>query len=171
MARNNGATPTKEKTLAERLPEILTNVFVVVNCLVMLGGTGLIYKVKVLDKKDLMTEESLSGELGTDRFARDHAQVRFTFDPFVINLDERPRKLVHTTIQLEMLNEDGYVEVVEKTPVARDEIVKILNGKKYTDIETIQGKLMLKDQIQTTMNKLLVKGMVKDVYFADFVVQ
>lgn len=165
------AAQDKEKSLAEKLPEILTNVFVALNCLVMLAGTALVYKVKVYDKRALMTEESLSPELDADREHRDKTQVRFTFDPFVVNLDERPRKLVHTTIQLEMLNEDGYVEVVEKTPVARDEIVKILNAKKYVDVETIQGKLMLKDQIMTAMNKLLQKGMVKDVYFGEFVVQ
>jgi flagellar FliL protein len=55
--------------------------------------------------------------------------------------------------------------------VARDQIVKILNSKKYIDIETIQGKLFLKDQIQTAMNKMLQKGSVKDVYFSEFVVQ
>ena len=78
---------------------------------------------------------------------------------------------MRTTIQLEMLSEEGYEEAVNLSPVARDQIVKILNSKKYEDIETIQGKLFLKDQIATSMNGILHKGSVKDVYFNEFVVQ
>lgn len=164
--------PKKEEpTLAEKLPQILMNLFVGLNCVIMFGGTFVVYKIKFLDKRTPITEQNQSEELAHDRRAREESQIRFTFDPFVVNLDEKPRKLVHTTIQLEMLNEDGYVEVVEKTPVARDEIVKIINSKKYIDIETIQGKLFLKDQIMTSMNKILNKGTVRDVYFSDFVVQ
>jgi flagellar FliL protein len=97
--------------------------------------------------------------------------VLFTFEPFTINLDGKPRKLVRTTIQLEMLNEDGFEEAVDLTPVERDQIVKIFNTKTYEDIETIQGKLFLKDQIMTAMNGILHKATVKEVYFNEFVVQ
>ncbi len=171
-SRADSGQQAKEKpTLSERLPQLLMAGFIALNCVIMLGGTLLIYKIKIIDKRALITEDSLAGDFDEDRLTRGQTQIRFTFDPFVANLDERPKKLVHATIQLEMLNEDGYVEVVEKTPKARDEIVRILNGKKYTDVETIQGKLFLKDQIMTAMNKILQKGMVKDVYLADFVVQ
>ncbi|MBK9293363.1 MAG: flagellar basal body-associated FliL family protein [Oligoflexia bacterium] len=164
--------PKKEgPTLAERLPQILMNAFIGLNCFIMLGGTIMIYKIKILDKRVPITEENQKAALNEDRLIREEANVRFTFDRFIVNLDEKPRKLVNTTIELEMLNEDGYVEVVEKTPVARDEIVKIINSKKYRDIESIQGKLLLKDQIMTAMNQLLLKGTVRDVYFSEFVVQ
>jgi flagellar FliL protein len=170
--REKTETKKVEKpTLMERLPELLLKGFVAINFLIMLSGTYVIYKIKFVDKRELITEEQQVTELEHDRELRDNSQIRFTFDPFIVNLDERPRKLVHTTIQLEMLDEDGYVEVVEKSPKARDEIVKIINSKKYTDIETMQGKLFLKDQIMTSMNKILSKGTVKDVYFSEFVVQ
>jgi flagellar FliL protein len=106
-----------------------------------------------------------------DQELRGDKPVLFTFDPFTINLDGKPRKLVRTTIQLEMLSEDGYEEAVDQSPVERDQIVRILNSKKYEDIETIQGKLFLKDEIMTAMNGILHKGTVKEVYFNEFVVQ
>lgn len=155
----------------ERLPQILLWTFIVVNFLVMMGSIGLIYTVKIAYHRPTITEEKESRELAADREIRNSTPVRFTFEPFTVNLDEKPRKLVRATIQLEMLSETGYEEAVELAPVERDEIVRILNSKKYEDIETIQGKLFLKDQIQTAMNKLLHKGAVKEVYFGEFVVQ
>ncbi len=175
--KKNGSTEaTGEGTGGKPKPpfdlgKLLVGVFLIVNMVVMFGATFVIYKVKVLDQRDLITEESLQPEMDADRKNRENADIRFTFEPFTANLDERPKKLINTTIQLEMLNEDGYVEIVEKTPKARDEIVKIINSKKISEIETFQGKLVLKDQIMTAMNKMLQKGTVKDVLFDSFVVQ
>jgi flagellar FliL protein len=52
---------------------------------------------------------------------------------------------------------------------ARDKIVKILTDKTVDDLESIQGKLFLKDKIVAEVNQILHKGLVKDVYFTDFV--
>ena len=44
----------------------------------------------------------------------------------------------------EMLDKEGFEEIVRNSPRARDEIVRILNRVSFDDIETIQGKLSLK---------------------------
>lgn len=155
----------------ERLPKILLGMLVGLNGIAMIGGTLMIYRLKIGYHRPTITEQSESASLAADRDIRNNHPVLYSFEPFTINLDGRPRKLVRTTIQIEMLNEEGYEEAVELTPVARDAIVKIFNSKKYEDIETIQGKLFLKDQIMTAMNNLLHKGTVKGVYFGDFIVQ
>jgi len=155
----------------DKLPKILLWAFVVLNLVMMVGGTLVIYKVKIAYQRPTITEEKESANLALDRDIRNGKPVLFSFEPFTINLDGRPHKLVRTTIQLEMLNEEGYEEAVELTPIERDEIVKILNKKTFEDIETIQGKLFLKDQILTAMNKMLHKGTVKEVYFNEFIVQ
>ncbi len=171
MAAEKSEKTEGQEKKPKDLKQLLVLAFFVLNIVVMFGSAFMIYKIKILDKRALITEESLATEMAEDRLKREKSDIRFTFEPFTINLDDRPRKLVNTTIQLEFLDEEGYVEIVEKTPKARDEIVKIINGKKFTDIETIQGKLFLKDQIMASMNKILQKGTVKDVYFEDFVVQ
>jgi flagellar protein FliL len=153
------------------LQKVLLGVLIGLNVVTMIGGGVAIYFFKVADKRPAITEEKERAEMAEDREIRGDKPVLFTFDPFTINLDGRPRKLVRTTIQLEMLSETGYEEAVDLTPVERDQIVRILNGKTYEDIETIQGKLFLKDQIMTAMNSLLHKGSVKEVYFNEFVVQ
>jgi flagellar protein FliL len=155
----------------EKLPKILLWTFIGLNLLMMVGGTMAVYEIKLGYHRPTITEETEKADLARDREIREDHPVLFSFDPFTVNLDGRPRKLVRTTIQLEMLSEEGYEEAVELTPVERDTIVKILNSKKYEDIETIQGKLFLKDQIMTAMNGLLKKGTVKEVYFNEFLVQ
>jgi len=153
------------------LQKILLLVLIALNVVTMIGGGISIYYFKIGEKRPSITEEKERADLMEDRELRGDKPVLLTFDPFTINLDGRPRKLVRTTIQLEMLSETGYEEAVDLTPLERDQIVRILNSKKYEDIETIQGKLFLKDQIMTAMNSLLHKASVKEVYFNEFVVQ
>ncbi len=56
-------------------------------------------------------------------------------------------------------------------PKIRDRIVAILNEKSFSNLEGIQGKLFLKEKIATEINTILEHGVVKDVYFSEFVVQ
>jgi flagellar FliL protein len=49
--------------------------------------------------------------------------------------------------------------------------MRILNGKTFEDVETVQGKLHLKNQIVAQLNSELKKGVVKNVYFSELVVQ
>lgn len=153
------------------LQKILLWALMGLNIITMVGGGAAIYYLKANGQRPAITEDKERAELAEDREIREDKPVMLTLDPFTINLDGRPRKLVRTTIQLEMLSEAGYEEAVDLTPVERDQIVKIFNSKKYEDIETIQGKLFLKDQIMTAMNTILHKGSVKEVYFNEFVVQ
>ncbi|MDZ4678250.1 MAG: flagellar basal body-associated FliL family protein [Oligoflexia bacterium] len=157
--------------LREKLPKILMGIFVGLNLAVMIGGTFMIYTIKIAYHRPTITEETETQGLGEDRDIREDKPVLYSFEPFTVNLDGRPRKLVRTTIQLEMLSEEGYEEVVNQSPIARDQIVRILNAKTYEDIETIQGKLFLKNQIITALNGMLSRGSIKEIYFGEFVVQ
>lgn len=112
-------------------------------------------------QKELMEfEESLRGE-----------PVLYTLKEFNTNLNGIPRRLIRMEVSLEMLDEEGFEEVVSLGPQARDAIVRVINSKTYGDLETVQGKLQLKTQIASELNGFLKAGVVKDVYFSDFVVQ
>jgi flagellar FliL protein len=171
MATNaaKDSEPVKKPGLS--LQKIILGVLILLNLVTVVGGGIAVYMLKSAGSAPAITEDKETSALAEDREIRGDKPVLFTFDPFTINLDGRPRKLVRTTIQLEMLSEEGFEEVVDLTPVERDSIVKIINTKTFEDIETIQGKLFLKDQIMTAMNGLLHKGMVKEVYFNEFIVQ
>ncbi len=98
--------------------------------------------------------------------------VTYSLEPFTVNLaDTDDQRIVQVKVTLEMLNEDGFEEVVSMGAHARDTIVTILNGKEFPELQTIQGKLFLKDEITVALNKQLKRSFIKDVYFSRFVLQ
>ena len=119
-----------------------------------------------------ITEAQLQAERGLDK-ANDAGPLIYTMDKFTVNLDGEPRRVIRLEVNLEMLNKDGFEEVIntDNRAKARDKIVQILNNKTFNDLETIQGKLFLKDQIATEINAFLHEGVVKDIYFTEFAVQ
>ena len=97
--------------------------------------------------------------------------IIYSLDPFTVNLSGEDERIVQIEVTLEMIDEDGFEEVVTMGGHARDTIVHILNGKSYNDIQTIQGKLYLKDEITLALNKQLERSFIKDVFFSRFVIQ
>jgi flagellar FliL protein len=97
----------------------------------------------------------------------------YTMDKFTVNLGGEPKRTIRIEVNLEMLGKEGFEEVinVENRAKARDSIVRILNEKSFGDLESIQGKLFLKQSIASEVNGLLRQGIVKDIYFSEFVVQ
>ena len=136
------------------------------------AGLGLTYKATLGWERESITEESAIEAL---KKARENEGVResilYTLPTFTVNLDGQPSRILRVELTLDMLDKDGFEEVVKNSPAARDAIVRILNGKTYDELETIQGKLFLKDQISVSLNQNLELGVVKDVYFSEFLIQ
>jgi flagellar protein FliL len=150
---------------------IFKGLFVFINLTTMIGGGFIIYSATVGYEPKVITEESAQIELKKRQQDLEAHPVIYTMEPFAVNLDGIPRRFIRTVVSLEMLDEKGFEEVVTLGAQSRDAIVRLLNGKNVGDIETIQGKLFLKDQIATALNQQLRAGVVKDVYFSEFVIQ
>lgn len=98
--------------------------------------------------------------------------IIYSLQPFTVNLaDTEDDRVVQVKVTLEMIDENGFEEVVSMGAHARDKIVTILNGKKFLELQTIQGKLFLKDEITVALNQQLKKSFIKDIYFSRFVLQ
>lgn len=97
----------------------------------------------------------------------------FTLEKFTVNLEGQPARMIRVELNVEMLSPDGFEEVIvsDNQAKVRDAVLKILGGKKLNDIESLQGKLFLKDEIAKAVNKTLDRGVVKDIFFSEFVVQ
>ncbi len=157
--------------MGAKIAKLLPVIFIVVNLAVSGAGIYFVFLSTVGWKYPVMTEEQEAEALPHEREKRDNSPIMYTLDKFTVNLDGTPKRFIQTEISLEMLDEKGFEEVVTLGAQARDAIVRLLNAKTFTDIETIQGKLFLKDQIAMTLNQLLKKGVVRGVYFSDFLVQ
>ncbi len=142
------------------------------NVLALIGGGYLVYRSTIAYESPQIREEQTYEIHKAERESAENAEpVMYTMEPFTVNLNGSPRRVIRVQMTLEMLDKDGFEEVVTLGPQARDAVVNILNNKDFKDIETIQGKLFLKDQIAVVLNEFLNDGVVKDVYFSGFLVQ
>jgi flagellar FliL protein len=167
-APKDASAPEKKSNLGK----LVAPLFALVNLVVMGGGLFLVYKSTLGFESPVLREPAAFEALKKDRKEVElGGPVLYTMPSFTVNLSGAPRRLIRVEMSLEMLDKDGFEEIVRNSPAARDSIVRILNRKSFDDIETIQGKLFLKDQIAVSLNQSLKKGVVKDIYFSEFLVQ
>lgn len=153
--------------------KILTVLLAVVNIAVMGVGTFLVYSSTIGYKKPTFTEADATRDLASVFGEAETGPLVYTMEKFTVNLSGEPKRTIRLEVNLQMLGTEGFSEIMNPDNKARtrDQIVKILNEKTYTDLDSVQGKLFLKDEISSKLNALLNKGVVKDVFFSDFVVQ
>lgn len=154
-----------------KIGKLIMPLIMLVNLAVTGGGLYLVFINTMHFERPKITEEVEQVQLSSALQEMVSDVIIYQLDPFTVNLAGFPTRAIRLELNLELLDSKGYEEVVRFGAEARDSIVKILNAKRYQDIETIQGKLFLKDQVATTLNSFLKEGVVKDVYFTEFIVQ
>lgn len=161
--------PAKPKNLGM----ILTAVFAVFNFIVIGGGVYMVYASTLGWHSPKLTEEMLEMEMSSKSEDERYAPYIFTMEKFTVNLGGEPKRSIRLELSLQMLGKEGYEEIMspDSRAQARDKIVRVLNEKTFSELESIQGKLFLKDTIAMEVNSILKEGVVKDVFFSDFVVQ
>jgi len=144
--------------------------FVTLNIACLGLGTYWTYIATIGHEPQTITEGKLREPANlADKFTG--ASLVYTMDKFVVNLAGMPKRTIRLQVNLDMIGPESFQEIMdlENRAKARDKIVRVLNEKTFDDLESIQGKLFLKDKIVEEVNKVLDKGLVKDVYFTDFV--
>jgi flagellar FliL protein len=164
-------TPDEQPKEPRNLQKLFGFLFAGLNIAVLGAGLYLVYASTLGVNNPSTTEKEAKLEVEKFEESLRGDPVLYAMEPFNTNLDGVPRRLVRAEVHLEMLDEEGYEEVINKSPQARDSIMRILSSKTFNDVETVQGKLHLKNQIMGELNGFLEKGIVKNVYFSEFVVQ
>lgn len=133
---------------------------------IMFGGNG--------------DQEKAEGEKGKVEKAVEVEEVQdplklgeiVAFEPFIVNLSgEGGKRFLKVTMQVEMNKKKLAEEVNNKMPQMKDMIITVLASKTVDELLTIEGKFKLKEQLLTRINSNLKTGVVKNVYFVEFVIQ
>lgn len=165
----------KEGAEKKKLPiqKILTFVFVFFNLSVTSAGAFLVYSSTLGWESPKITEDSIKIDPQFQYAALENFPYVYTMEKFTVNLNGEPKRTIRLEVNLNMLGKKDFEEVMDFDNRARvrDRIVQLLNDKSFSELESIQGKLFLKDKIAMEINTILNKGVVKDVFFTDFVVQ
>ncbi len=162
--------PKKKKFSLNFIFKSLPHLLIVMN-LVAMGLGGYLAYLGTFGLTPKSVREAKAKELLYNEEIFQGKPITYSLEPFTVNLADGGERIVQVKVTLEMLDENGFEEVVSMGAHARDTIVTILNGKKFNELQTIQGKLFLKDEITVALNGQLNQSFIKDVYFSRFVLQ
>ena len=168
MAEEDKQEAPKEK---KNIGKMLAMLFVLFNLAFMGGGVYWVYMQTLGYVKPSVSEDELNKELEAFKERLRGEPVLFAMDSLTTNLDGIPRRMIRVDLSIEMLDAEGFEEIIGVEAEARDTVMRIINNKRFSDVESVQGKLKLKNEIITGINKFLQAGVVKNIYFTDFLVQ
>jgi flagellar FliL protein len=96
----------------------------------------------------------------------------YPLDPFIVNIyDGQELRYLKVKVELEMVSPAIKTELDGKLAAIRDSLLILLSAKTLQDVQDVQGKNTLKEEIMTAINKSIPPGKIAKVYFTDFVVQ
>jgi flagellar FliL protein len=96
----------------------------------------------------------------------------YKLEPFVVNLNEpKGSRYLKATIQLEMSSPDLKAELDRRAAQMQDVILALLTSKSFQELQALEGKFRLREELLSRINSLLVGGTVARVYFTEFVIQ
>lgn len=96
----------------------------------------------------------------------------FALEPFIVNIyDGQELRYLKVKVEMEMAAPAVKVELDARLPPIRDAVLVLLSAKTLQDIQDVQGKNQLKDEILAAINKIIPPGKIAKIYFTDFVVQ
>lgn len=98
--------------------------------------------------------------------------VMVPLEPFIVNLaGSQGKRFLKVTMTLELNDPGTRPEYNDNTERIVDSVLVLLSSKTFEEVYSVQGKFKLKDEITTRVNRFLLVGHVKDIYFTEFVIQ
>ena len=137
----------------------------------MLVGKG-DKKEKSKEDAKVETKAEAGGHGGEAGGKEGAASNIYPLEPFIVNIyDGQELRYLKVKIEMEMVGVGVKSEVDARLAPIRDSILVLLSSKTLQDIQDVQGKNQLKEEILGAINKNIPPGKVAKVYFTDFVVQ
>ena len=95
-------------------------------------------------------------------------------DSFIVNLMDKAgmgKRYLKVTMKLEVGSKNDQDLLDEHTPQIRDTVLLLLSSLTFKEINSMEGKLDLKQSLISRINQVLGEDRVKKIYFSEFVVQ
>jgi len=93
-------------------------------------------------------------------------------DPFVLNLADRDQlRYLKVSIKLQLDRPQEETDFTDKLPAIRDALLVLLTSKESRSLRTIDGKMLVRDEIGGRINTIMKKGKIQQVFFTEFIIQ
>jgi flagellar protein FliL len=98
----------------------------------------------------------------------------YPLDSFIVNLMDKTglsKRYLKVGMILEIGKQEQGMILDKYKPQMRDTILILLSSKSFIEINTMEGKLELKQALLSRLNQILGSVIVRRIYFQEFVVQ
>jgi flagellar FliL protein len=105
---------------------------------------------------------------------KERVSIIIPLKSFVVNLFDKKgigKRYLKISMELEVGSEEDRTKVENNVPRLRDTVLILLSSQTLKEINTMEGKLELKNAIILRMNQILGNRTVQRIYFTEFVVQ
>jgi flagellar protein FliL len=139
-------------------------IIIIAISVLLIGAAGIFGYSKVKNEKEGKTEVKQA----------EKAVTIYPLKAFVVNLLDKKgvgKRYLKVTMELELGNELDKLVIDNHNAQLRDTVLLLLANQTITEINTMEGKLELKQAILTRMKQILGNGVVNRIYFTEFVVQ
>ena len=177
---------------APKGPSKLPLLLGLVNTLAILGAGGMFYYTRVLYKRPAITEAQERARIeAAEALAKStkvHVPGTVGFGPINVNIrtgmvpgpngTQLPAKIhsVQLKFALELRDQEDAGTIKGVEPKMMDQLLALMGRKNFEEITTVQGRYILRTQIQDLVNQLVNSEAktnevyVTGVYFSDFLV-
>ena len=138
---------------------------IIIAIFVLVIGVGGIFGYSKINK---------GNEKKTETDKAEKASIVLPLNSFVVNLmDKRGvgKRYLKITMELEVNKEEDKLLVENHNAQLRDTVLLLLSSQSLNEINTMEGKLELKQNLLSRMSQILGDGVVRRIYFTEFVVQ
>ncbi|MEE8399606.1 MAG: flagellar basal body-associated FliL family protein [Desulfobacterales bacterium] len=149
--------------------------WIIVGVVVVALGVGGYFGYSQFMKKDPAdaTAEKKSRATASRNKATE-VRIIYPLESFIVNLKDKAgsgKRYLKVTVELEVGSLASKAKLGSYSTQLRDTILLLLSGLSFDEINSIEGKLDLKQSLLARTNQLLGSGTIRRIYFTEFVVQ
>ena len=169
----------KEAAAPKKSKKLLIIIVITLLLLLLIGGAAAFFLMTGGDPE----EGGAEGEVATEKAPAKKKEskeaavpVFVAMDTFTVNLDQDTGgQYLQVVISVEVEEAHMGDKIKTYTPKLRNNIIRLLSGKKASELITPEGKEALATEIRNLMNEVLEpgakEGPVKEVLFTNFIIQ
>jgi flagellar FliL protein len=162
MAEEKEKVKDDEKSQASKKPKFK---LIIIAAIVLLVGAGGFFGYSLLKKNP----EAKAATKKTEKVS-----IICPFKSFVVNLLDKSgveKRYLKVTLEAEVGKEEDKQLIDTNNAQLRDSILLLLSSQTMEDVNTMEGKLALKQELLERMKQILGEGVVRRIYFTEFVIQ
>jgi len=140
--------------------------------LVVGGGAGFFFiSDGDQDRSPQVQEEQANAETEGE-FRSGFVGPVIDLEPFVLNLADRDQlRYLKVSIKLQLDRPKEETDFADKLPAIRDALLVLLTSKESRSLRTVDGKMLVRDEIGGRVNTIMKKGKIQQVFFTEFIIQ